>query len=1190
MSIKRIDQQGVSLVEMMIAVLILSAMASSVIMARSFMAKQTVRSTDKAYATQKAIQMFEELKALVNGNEQLGVAVLDDYSDGTQVNTVLTTDKFVDVPPPGTKKPGDPLSGNRQTNGNWRYLRQVDVKKVANDPYARQVVIKVYRYASDFNPGAKGELLATVGGMLRTIANLFSPTQVLDIYVISINNTQAWWAVLPALSSSMGGVLQDIQGRNPGLELRTHYITRAAYGRDPEYLPYINNTVGTQGVTFPWIYLYPGLAPEEGGANGCGCNSAYFDASSGGIQQCGNFNVDGNILLTSASQFSACPSYTVADQFNHGMRYPDELAKYKAVTAAAAASNSPIPEISYRMLLEGMNSSPQSFTNAILMNLHGELLPLPPMRNYSDAAKSPTANPNVRLVTHPELLYYPTAGTADVKLRVYAYYDGLTDPTALNTVYPDPQTLAYASIFLPDINLAPAAVTAVAIRGSSTVNYATSNLTSGAAAVNGMSLTVTNPVSGGVTGTLINLVNTPLRHPLKAGAGGVSTANRLYNLEYVPSSPENTTAVANITGYTFTAQSLTDTSDSHVKNTARWIITLPAVAAGEHAVETRIGNAVTSSAVIPNLSKTYFWIGNNYPPPTTERYQFTGDPRHCPYLDVKTGGPAVAGAGTTIQSHGYNWYFKNLNGTTDGYTGFDRGGNIAGWGPDDAEVDIPRYMQMVREGLLKTTSIWTTTNGWSFYYFGIGGEFGFDHAPFSNSLTMRLQPWSSTNSGTTLTTVSEIINNANTNRPRVIAGTGSAGTANQWFAKAWLGEMYPDSCYSIWQTAGNLPCLDNGNAFAAGATMKFYRERYGNITSSGTTTGFGRNVAHRNQGSGAPCFFNGTISGGTGTFEHLSGNWNGNVMSLGTTCYSIFQYPMPPLVDADRPWDLAGGNPPGSVDGWSTNPYDTTRTSLSIPAVGGVSRIYYDNTGNVGYNTAGVVRMVNTAGTSQIAYVTETGTSPSQDVGTAELAKTTLLFALRTFLDGGQMAATLASGHITQLPLVKIYPVQGSPVTINPVPQYSNPSAITVMVGGPVLDPSGNTPIANVWYRYPGVTSNVANYYTAEYPGYNTGVTGTLTNSTYAEAVDLLYNLKYSPDAGKSWRAIQTGATVLQGVLDAANAITINAPVTGTYQYTWDVSNPITYPQGGYWITVEAYRLGLPLHYSYHTLELTINR
>src|SRR5690606_38590731 len=66
-------------------------------------------------------------------------------------------------------------------------------------------------------------------------------------------------------------------------------------------------------------------------------------------------------------------------------------------------------------------------------NLHGELLPAPPLRNYSDPAKLPSYQPFVRVVTHPEELRTQRPGsggteTEDVRLRVYAY---ATDPAGV---------------------------------------------------------------------------------------------------------------------------------------------------------------------------------------------------------------------------------------------------------------------------------------------------------------------------------------------------------------------------------------------------------------------------------------------------------------------------------------------------------------------------------------------------------------------------------------------------------------------------------------------------------------------------------------------------------------------------------------------------------------------------------------
>ncbi|HET9869827.1 MAG TPA: prepilin-type N-terminal cleavage/methylation domain-containing protein, partial [bacterium] len=238
-SLKRLGQRGVSLVELVIAVAIMATMASSVILARGLMAKQTVRTDDRAFATQKAIQMFGELKSLVSGSET-GVQILDNYSDGTYYNTVLTTDKNVDTSPPGSGNAANVLSGNRKSNGNWRFLRQISVVPLVNDTSARLVSIKVWLYAGDQNPGQPGELLSEVSGIMRTSADLNNPTQVLDVYFLAINNIQGWWSQVPNLASNIKQAINDVElTSNKTLQIRPHYITRTSYGQDLQYLPFI---------------------------------------------------------------------------------------------------------------------------------------------------------------------------------------------------------------------------------------------------------------------------------------------------------------------------------------------------------------------------------------------------------------------------------------------------------------------------------------------------------------------------------------------------------------------------------------------------------------------------------------------------------------------------------------------------------------------------------------------------------------------------------------------------------------------------------------------------------------------------------------------------------------------------------------------------------------------------------------
>ena len=1316
MSIKRLSQGGFNLVELMIAVGILAGLASAVMMARSYMTKQTVSTSDKSYATQKAIQMFEELKALVKGSENSTVNVLDNYSDGTNYNPVLTTDKNVDTGI-ATANPGNALSGNKATQGgHWRYLRQVQINHVPNDPNTRQVIIKVWLYQSDTNPTLPGALLSEVGGNLNTVVSTNPPTQVMDVYVLAINNIAGWWAHESILFQTYQNVINNIQNSNPGLVIRPHYITRTSYGRDSQYLPYINNYVAPTGATgatgatnsggsIPYVYMYPGYTFEDtadGSVSDC-----FFDPGQEqypgtplGVCLDGNFNVGGGIgVQTTSQQFTGCLNYAVADQYNNSMRYPDELALYNGLYGPATQSGSVVPagdsvtEISWRMLMEGMLDAPQSFQNALIVNLHGENLPLPPMRNYSDAAKDPggvdnVSDTNIRVVTHPEFIYSPGAAvntaTVAVTLRVYAYYDGLNDISALDGTYSpanDPKT--NISLFFPDLTVGSSTgvsimgVTAI-IGNSNTVpntapstgpvqyNYDAFTIpangqgnpvagTYNGALADGTNLEGQGPVQVGVQYVgpnqqlLLTLYNTRLRCPngpstLADNNAGVSAIDRLYGLEYIPCSPDMTALTSPLT---FTKWDLTYNGTAPApKNTARWQITLsvpvtstfasvsssqpltifgaggtsvvytsPVNFIGQHTIETRIGTSNTNNAV-PNLSRTYVWTGWGNPsargvtvggpPPTVEQYQFLGDPRHEPYLDVKVGGPGVAGQPATIQANGYNWWFKDgaQNGATpitpnmytDGYRGFGQAGKVNGWSGSDATfADIPRFHQMIRQGLLNCTGIWTALNGYTYYYYAFGGEFGSDQPPFSNGITLNSTVYNTT-AQTSVTQASEMVNWGNAQLYNVHI---PANTTNTWYAKTWMGELYPDSIYTTWASVGNLPV-----ATAAPSNATFYRQDYATLNTYVTNTGnvisdepgqslsgLGRLQSNRAGPNGCSSFYQASLDGTStgGTMNHDSAGDTDTTTTLATNCYAIFGYPLPPLVvnNNGRPWHLndTGNYPPQ----WGKAPFNTYNT-LGIPSVGVTQRIFYTTSNNPPTDTGtGVVQITNS--NNQVAYVVESGLSISAQIGSADLGETSLVAMLRTFLDGGNYSGT---SHVLQVPLVELY-------CNSPNNQYNQPTNISMIVDGAVttgspLTVTGNAyisgPTNNIWYRYPGLTSTTANFYTEEYPGYPN-----LANSTYVETggsgvtpISLDMNLLYSTNSGKTWQFMQDGNLATFGVLDtsAAHLITTNS---FPYSYTW-TGPPAAqggFTQGNYELMVQAYRHNIPINYAYHILSITVD-
>lgn len=1357
----KLNQRGYTLVELAIATLILGTLASSVMMARTFMAKQTVATNDQAYASEKAIQMYEELRALVGGNEE-GVKILDNYDSGSGYDPILTTDKTVDTGL-ASANPADPLSGNRQTNGHWRYLRQVTVIPVPNDAYARQVTVRLFKYAGDNSPNVGGTLLAVIGGVLRSISTVTPPSQVMDVYILQVNTVPAWWSDMNTIDQYMASAIADIQNRNPGLIIRPHYITRSAYGRDPFYTPYTNLTNGTDQAASPWVYFYPGMVPQLGGTYGCGCEAIYYNPGSGtypdkgdpnSLLMSGGFMVDSSgtsIQGPAISQFSTCPAYTVADQYNNAIRYPDEVAIYNQVSYAASLvnnsaangigvsiANTAVTEISERMLLEGMNSAPASFQNSMIINLHGELLPLPPMRDYSDAAKDPggwltnnyvnstpatfipssalgfnnmaatfvNGTSGLRVTAHPELLYYPgqtsTSTAVTFKLRVYAYYDPAT-----STPSGDPFVPAI-SIFFPDAPVTVLSAQYCYGQAAYTYGWDTWNNTAASsswvsygslAADTGTSI-IANVLPNGEQ-TLITLVRTQDHAApctITAGTGGgLATTDQLYGTNYIPadvsSTPvpymgSNSWATVDTFGTDLTSSVNTT---KHPKNTARWVLTLaspihpilssfpitivgagaittvitspgvtqtfgggytvypagtspPVTLSGMRTIEVRMGYGVTTSSIpgtlvsastsaaatlydVPNLERTYVWTGQQAAdlPPYTERFQYLGDPRDCPYWDVKNGGVTENSPPVTIGPYAYNWWFKNGSGSgsnpdmgKDGYVGFNQSGNNDSWsGGSNIQDDIPRYYQTIRQGLLSTTSIWATTNGWSFFYYGLGDEVGFDHPPFADGsgssgvanggIQIRQAPFLTTTAGENTVQTYDNINNDSASslaEEWVAADTANSTSTSNWYQRSWLGEIYPDALYTTcWSVYGNLPseATTFTNALANGKTYFLQAmSKVPNPTTRPSTGGFmGTNIQYNKMaaGNGDTAFFDGLDSGGNNYYTDNASGTNGTALALGVTCYSIFGYPLPNVVGVNREWGISSSSSTAGTSEWSIAPYTTLRTTISIPSVTAsstISRIFYNSDQNSPWNGVGLVQIKKvTSGVTQIGYVLETGTSPSATVGASELAENSLIFSLRSFLDGGVMAVTNAAGHIYQLPLIQAYP-QGDN------PEYANPSNIPITIASPVTETSGVTivtPISDIWWRFRGETSTNGNYYTEEYPNYGSPMTAT---GGYAEGCSIVYNLKYYSDntvtnSAHNWFFVQDNNNAVTGVYVASEAVTNVQP----FVYTWNVSNNAQFPQGGYDFMVEAYRyIGpitaaptiIPEHYSWHMVHITIDR
>jgi hypothetical protein len=567
------------------------------------------------------------------------------------------------------------------------------------------------------------------------------------MYVLALESVPTLWTDMASTWGHIQSAISRIQTRNPGLEFRTHWITRMSYGRDPYYTPHTNYG---QGPTDPigWAYYYPGTMSSKE-------NLQYYVTHSFRSR----IHVDDTLFMNPTS-------YSLADQFNHAMRYPDEIATYNSYLAS-----NPSHEISYRMFIEDIISNPGNYENAIIMNSHGEMLPLPPVRNYSDPAKDPVGHQNARVVTHAESLFYKMPGPFTLRVYPYTMYPDTTSLTVLDTIC----VKVIGSVSLTDVEV---------VVGDSATKYEKR------IADNIDEYQVTNWGDS----LQVLLFKTPLTHSYNDSTKqGLHPSQRLYGLEYVPCPVES------ISDFT---QDLTKEGADLPKNTARWMINLVANASQELTVETSIGDQIHNH---PNISPTYVWMG--VLPPVTEIFQIQGDPRHSPYADVKQRGQ-------------YNRYFVSV---PAGYEGFSD--TRSGWEtyvnntvPDnDPDCDVWRLTQLLRTALIKSHCIYLSLPGFTAKYYGLGGEFGGDVGLIA---TTKLDgtPWSK--GGAVI--VDEIMDTgADVVKPRVIAAKDLS-----WISMPWLGELCPDHEFDAhWDSIGNLPTSTYYRAEYEEAGFPYYRSK-----------------------------------------------------------------------------------------------------------------------------------------------------------------------------------------------------------------------------------------------------------------------------------------------------------------------------------------------------------------------------
>lgn len=423
------SRAGFTLVELMVALSIFTVISITLLHHLTLSYSNTASQRDRVFAYSKAQGILAEMHALVDTTDPNNPADLDSYDDGAALVPTLTITKLAGSLVP----PAHPISNNSMGPSGWKWFRRITVRPFASveNRSVRYVTIQILQV----DKTGKEREIASLSSVLHSLGAGFATTQVYDVYLIAVENIPGWWVFMENIVPSVEAAITDLESRNPGLQLRTHWITKASYGRNESYKPFINaNVDSAQDV--PFAYHYPGKMPT-------GLASSYYYVPS---MMKARLNQDGTEVHGYNAQTNPHP-YALADFYNHAMRLPEERDLHAlrvkavrdrkaAIEAAKQATTTPPPELddmseepTLRLLLEDMNTRPDDFRHALLINLHGELLPMPSIRNYSDAAKTP-AKAGLRVVTHAEQLrtHRDPGGSSseDVYLRVYAYS---ADPT-----------------------------------------------------------------------------------------------------------------------------------------------------------------------------------------------------------------------------------------------------------------------------------------------------------------------------------------------------------------------------------------------------------------------------------------------------------------------------------------------------------------------------------------------------------------------------------------------------------------------------------------------------------------------------------------------------------------------------------------------------------------------------------------
>ncbi|MEC7584141.1 MAG: hypothetical protein VYE77_07470, partial [Planctomycetota bacterium] len=202
---------------LLILVVVASGMASHL----TTNLNNTVGERDRLYAYGKAQAILAEIQGHVDTGDVNSTDALDALDDGVtnKQSLTITVDENNQL-----VAPEHPVSGNFQRDGEWVWSRRISVQPFtgADNRNVRYVTVRIFQRGID---GQEREV-ADVSAVVNATGTAFPTTQVFDLYLLAVENIPGWWVFMDSIRPFIESTITDLETRNPGLEVRTHWITK----------------------------------------------------------------------------------------------------------------------------------------------------------------------------------------------------------------------------------------------------------------------------------------------------------------------------------------------------------------------------------------------------------------------------------------------------------------------------------------------------------------------------------------------------------------------------------------------------------------------------------------------------------------------------------------------------------------------------------------------------------------------------------------------------------------------------------------------------------------------------------------------------------------------------------------------------------------------------------------------------